>query len=388
MPHVTIDEGPDAGDAIPAVETSVTAFAGRTPLGPPDEPGCVTSLLEFERTFGAETPACPMTGAVRAYFENGGGAAVILKLVNRAGPDAPLDLAAFEGDGRTTGLHALRRDGFNLLCIPPDAPDTDTAGPVWAVALRICTACRAVLVIDAPIPPAGREGTPVAGLVRGVASLRAALGSATLHDAAVYFPRTIGGAPKNRPEAPCGAVAGVIARTDRARGVWKAPAGPVATIAGVQGLSVAVTERDAAQLGALGVNCLRSLPGPGPVVWGARTLAGPEAAGEFKYLSVRRLALFIETSIDCGTVWAERLPNTEPAWFRLRASVATFMSGLYRDGAFAGATPSAAFFVRCGRDTTTQADIAAGVLDIDVGFAPLKPAEFVIVRIRRRMLAP
>ncbi len=387
MPYVTIDEGPDAGDAIAPAETSVTAFAGRTALGPPDEPGPVTSLLEFERTFGAETAALPMTGAVRAYFENGGQAAVILKLVNRSRPDTALDLAAFEGDGRSTGLHALRRDGFNLLCIPPDAPDADTGLPVWAAALRICAACRAVLVIDAPVPAAARQDTAITGVIGAVESLRAALGDAPLHDAAVYFPRTIGRAPGSRPEAPGGAVAGVIARTDRARGVWKAPAGTVATIAGVEGLSVAVTDRDASRLGVLGVNCLRSLPGSGPVVWGARTLAA-DSAGEFKYLSVRRLALFIETSIDRGTLWAELQPNAEPTWFQLRASIATFMSALYRGGAFAGATPSTAFFVRCGRDTTTQADIAAGILDIEVGFAPLRPAEFVIVRIRRQMLAP
>ena len=387
MPHVRIDEGPGDGDAIPPAETSMTAFAGRAPLGPPNEPVVVLSLGDFERVFGGLSPACPMTGAVRAYFENGGRTAVVLRLVNGAGVDgAWLDVADFEGDGRTTGLHALRRVGFNLLCIPPEGQDADTALAVWAAALRICTDCRAVLLIDAPIPRPGRQEAEVAAAISAVESLRLALGAAPLHDAALYFPRVIRGAPGRQLEAPCGAVAGVIARTDVTRGVWKAPAGPAATIAGVQGLAIAVTERDASRLAVLGVNCLRSFPGSGPVVWGARTLGVADPGSQFKYLSVRRLALFIETSVDRGTEWAEREPNAEPVWFQLRASIATFMSGLHRAGAFAGATPAAAFFVKCGRDTTTGADIDAGVLNIEVGFAPLRPAEFVIVRIRRQLI--
>ena len=389
MPDMTMDKGPGDGDAIPRVPTSIAAFAGRTPQGRPGVPVPVTSLVDFKRHFGAISPEYPLTLAVRACFENGGNSAVILKLINEDGrADDRLDPATFAGDGVSTGLHALRRAEFNLLSIPPDAPDTDTRPGVWATAAGVCTECRAVLLIDAPARLAGRPDAGVAMIVSGIDALRAALDGTHLYDAAVYSPRLLRRTTDTWPEAPCGAVAGVIARADRLRGVWQAPGGIEAAIAGIQGLSVTLNDRDLAQLGALGINCLRWLPGTGPVLWGARTLADPRARHEFTYLSVRRLALLIETSVDRGTAWAALEPNAEPAWARIRASVEAFMFGLYHDGAFAGSTPATAYDVKCGRDTTTQADIDAGIVNIDIGFAPLKPAEFVIVHLRRMMMAP
>jgi hypothetical protein len=172
---------------------------------------------------------------------------------------------------------------------------------------------------------------------------------------------------------------------DRKRGVWKAPAGTEAAIFGVQGPSVTLSDSEAAQLNAVGINSLRSSHGSGTIIWGARTLVTTESGDEFKYLPVRRLALFIESSIDRGTAWAVFEPNAEPVWTELRASINAFMLRLYRDGALAGTTPAAAFFVRCGRETTTQADLDSGILNIEIGFAPLKPAEFVILRIQRTL---
>src|SRR6476659_4522334 len=183
---------------------------------------------------------------------------------------------------------------------------------------------------------------------------------------------------------PAGAVAGVMARTDGTRGVWKAPAGQDATLAGVQALDVKIDDGQNGQLNPLGVNCLRTFPGVGPVVWGARTLAGNDRlADQWKYVPVRRTALFIEESLFRGTQWVVFEPNDEPLWAQIRLNVGAFMQDLFRKGAFQGKTPREAYLVKCDAETTTQIDINNGVVNILVGFAPLKPAEFVIVQIQQ-----
>ena len=153
---------------------------------------------------------------------------------------------------------------------------------------------------------------------------------------------------------------------------------------GVPELSVGLTDAEIGLLNPLGVNCLRAMPGAGRVVWGARTLQGADRlANEWKYLPVRRTALFIEESLFRGTQWVVFEPNDEPLWAQIRLSVGTFMDNLFRQGAFQGTTPREAYFVKCDRETTTQADIDLGIVNIHVGFAPLKPAEFVILTIQQ-----
>jgi phage tail sheath protein FI len=177
-------------------------------------------------------------------------------------------------------------------------------------------------------------------------------------------------------------VAGVIARTDGTRGVWKAPAGLDASLEGVAGLAVPLTDRENGDLNPAAVNCLRTFPDAGRVVWGARTLRGSDRLGsEWKYLPVRRMALYIEESLQRGTQWAVFEGNDETLWSQLRLNVNSFMSGLFRQGAFQGTSPREAYFVKCDRETTTQDDINRGVVNLHVGFAPLKPAEFVVIRI-------
>jgi len=184
--------------------------------------------------------------------------------------------------------------------------------------------------------------------------------------------------------APCGAVAGIFARTDAQRGVWKAPAGQDATVVGAPSFSVPLTDADIGQLNPLAVNCLRVLPAAGRVVWGARTLQGNDRlASEWKYIPVRRTALFLEESLYRGTQWVVFEPNDEPLWAQIRLNVGAFMNGLFRQGAFAGTTPREAYFVKCDKETTTQDDVNLGVVNIAVGFAPLKPAEFVVIRIQQ-----
>jgi Bacteriophage tail sheath protein len=179
-------------------------------------------------------------------------------------------------------------------------------------------------------------------------------------------------------------VAGVFARTDGERGVWKAPAGIDASLRGVQGLSYALTDLENGTLNPHGINCLRSFPVYGRVVWGARTLEGDDArASEWKYVPVRRVALFIEESLFRGTKWVVFEPNDEPLWSQIRLNIGAFMQNLFRQGAFQGKTARDAYFVKCDRETTTQNDINLGIVNIVVGFAPLKPAEFVVIKIQQ-----
>jgi phage tail sheath protein FI len=179
-------------------------------------------------------------------------------------------------------------------------------------------------------------------------------------------------------------VAGIFARTDANRGVWKAPAGQDATLTGVVQLSVPLTDPENGELNPLGVNCLRSFAVIGPVVWGSRTLKGADQlASEWKYIPVRRTALFLEESLYRGTKWVVFEPNDAPLWAQIRLNVGAFMQNLFRQGAFQGTTAKEAYFVKCDSETTTQNDIDQGIVNIVVGFAPLKPAEFVVIQIQQ-----
>jgi phage tail sheath protein FI len=191
---------------------------------------------------------------------------------------------------------------------------------------------------------------------------------------------------ENRTEefAPCGAIAGIFARTDSQRGIWKAPAGIEASVVGVRELSYKMTDGENGQLNPLGVNCVRNFPVYGNVLWGARTLAGADQlASEWKYVPVRRLALYLEESLYRGTQWVVFEPNDEPLWSQIRLNIGSFMNNLFKQGAFQGKTPKEAYFVKCDSETTTQYDIDRGIVNIVIGFAPLKPAEFVILKFQQ-----
>ena len=238
-----------------------------------------------------------------------------------------------------------------------------------------------MLLVDAP-----RPWNTVANAVNGIGSFP--LSGSDSRNAALFFPRLRQPDPRQGglvdDFAPCGAVAGVFARTDTQRGVWKAPAGLDASLSGVPELSVSLTHTENGQLNPLGVNCLRALGLAGRVVWGSRTLRGADQlADEWKYIPVRRTALFIEESLYRGTQWIVFEPNDEPLWAQIRLNVGAFMHNLFRQGAFQGTTPKDAYFVKCDKETTTQNDINLGIVNIIVGFAPLKPAEFVIIKLQQ-----
>ena len=294
-----------------------------------------------------------------------------------------------------TGMYALAgADLFNLLVIPPLARDTSTLpstyavvpADVWQAAMAMCVERRAMLIVD----PDPAWASPVASALTNARNGRTALGLSGpgARNAALYFPalRMIDPLRDSRVDTfmPSGVIAGIMARTDVARGVWKAPAGLDASLNGVQDLQLNLNDLQNGQLNPLGINCLRSMGVNGRVVWGARTLRGADAsADEYKYVPVRRLALFLEESLYRGTQWAVFEPNDEPLWAQVRLNIGAFMQGLFRQGAFQGASARDAYFVKCDSQTTTQADINLGVLNVIVGFAPLKPAEFVVIKIQQ-----
>lgn len=301
---------------------------------------------------------------------------------------AGLTATEYKGSQKNkTGLYALdKADLFNLLCIPPDKREGDTDNGVYSDAMSYCAKRRAILIVDSP---AGWEANKETAAAKAKEKLNdLGLTGPFARNAALYFPRVTQSDPQREGQldtfVPCGIVAGIMARTDVTRGVWKAPAGLDAALTGVQGLSVNLTDDENGMLNPLGINCLRSFPVSGRVVWGARTLRGADQlADEWKYVPVRRLALYIEESLYRGLKWVVFEPNDEPLWAQIRLNVGAFMHNLFRQGAFQGMSPRDAYFVKCDKETTTQNDINLGIVNIHVGFAPLKPAEFVILKLQQ-----
>jgi phage tail sheath protein FI len=312
-----------------------------------------------------------------AHYSPGSGAVTLAQSGVVAGSNGTAPTPAeFRGSpAAKRGLYALEDvDLFNILCLP----DVDDVG-VLSEAIAYCVRRRAFIIIDLP-------GT-VDTLPEAQAWLTA---NANLRsrNAAAYFPRIRAQDPLLnsivRTFPPSGAVAGIYARTDAERGVWKAPAGTSATVVGAVGLAVLLTDPENGVLNPLGLNVLRTFPVYGTVSWGARTLRGADQlADEYKYIPVRRLALFLEESLYRGTQWAVFEPNDEPLWAQIRLNLGAFMHTLFAQGAFQGRTPREAYFVKCDKETTTQNDIDLGRVNIVVGFAPLKPAEFVIIQIQQ-----
>ena len=295
-------------------------------------------------------------------------------------------LGGQNGELGKTGIYALyNTDLFNLLCIPPATRGGDTDISVLNAALELCVDRRAMLIVDPPFfwgsgtQPANTALTNLSGL---------SLYGDIARNAALYFPLVLEPDPllKNQLDTfvPCGLIAGAMALTDTNRGVWKSPAGIDVALNGVQKLQAKLTDAENGQLNPVGINCLRTFPLYGNVVWGARTMRGADQEeDDYKYVAVRRMALFLEESLYRGTKWVVFEPNDTPLWGQIRLSIGAFMQNLFRQGAFQGSKPSDAYLVKCDSETTTQDDINNGIVNILVGFAPLKPAEFVILQIQQ-----
>jgi phage tail sheath protein FI len=268
-----------------------------------------------------------------------------------------------------------RIDLFNLLCVPGETKDTTIQE-----LQDFCRNRRAFLIADCARENDFGDVQNGPGNITGDDAINAAF----------YFPWVL--APdklqENRPREfpPCGFIAGIYARTDATRGVWKAPAGTEASLTGVIGVKPEknLTDSENGVLNPQAVNCIRTFPVYGTIVWGARTLQGNDERGsEWKYIPVRRTALYIEESLYRALKWVVFEPNDEPLWAQIRLNVGAFMHNLFRQGAFQGMTPKDAYFVKCDKETTTQNDVNLGIVNIHVGFAPLKPAEFVIIKLQQ-----
>lgn len=279
------------------------------------------------------------------------------------------------------GLALLDRIGdFNMLCIPQTEELSDThAVKVMQAAIALVAKHRAMYFLDVPQRDAPRQ------TVRTLTTWFNYQSGIHHPNVAMYVPRVQ--FPQSPKKAPLltipasGAMAGVLARTDQQQGVWKSPAGTEALLHGVQGIEQTLTQPEMGELTNFGINPIRQTSPSQFVAWGARTLA---LTREWQYLSVRRLALFLESSIQQGLGWVVVEPNDEPLWAHIRQTLEVFLQSLFRQGAFQGQKSQEAYFVKCGSDTISSSDQTAGIVNIMIGFAPLKPAEFIILNIQQK----
>ncbi len=304
------------------------------------------------------------------------------------GSDAPLDGVGSELGYSEVFTAFLKIRDINILCLPDHPWDSLGDQVIVQAAIAHAETTKSRMVIVDPPSGGGSELTQEADVT--------GLSLPTQTYGVLYYPwvkvanpffdeERNPGVPVTLRVPPCGYAAGMWSKIDGRRGVWKAPAGVETGLLGLAGLEHTVEDAEQDFLNPLGVNALRTLPGYGRVIWGSRTLS-TKADPEWRYVPVRRTAIFIGESIYNGIQWAVFEPNSHQLWSSLRSNVGSFMDGLFRSGAFQGEKASAAYFVRCGLgDTMTQGDIDRGQVIVIVGFAPLKPAEFVIVRIQQKV---
>ncbi|WP_299518826.1 phage tail sheath subtilisin-like domain-containing protein [uncultured Serinicoccus sp.] len=338
---------------VEALPTAVTGFVGAAGEGPVDSPVTVRSAAAYHAVFGPSLDAGrPLGHAVDLFFAGGGTQAVV---VRAAGP-APEQLVPTEGPG---GLHALDHSGITVLVVP--GLTTDHPEQV-RVALARCAAYRAVLLLD--LPP-GPWTSDVGRRLDEVDEHR--------ERAAAYHPWVV---VDGLAVPPSGAVAGVVARTDAQRGVWKAPAG--VELRGIDGFTEALDRTRTDELTDAGVSALREFPGRGRLVWGARTLAGAQTGDPAaRYLSVRRLTDHVLASLTAGLAVVADRPSDAALWADVRRRTEQFLHALWLQGAFAGSKVDEAYGARCGPgQTMTEVDVRAGRVVLSFWMAPLRPAEF------------
>jgi len=384
--NLTVADHAQRVDRVLAARSNLLRWRGAFPGSAPAVAAGKDPVSTAEDTLEAARRAIPF---VQGTFDTAKAAldAALAALGGNDGVD--LTIANFfptNAQVNKKGLYALEQaDLFNLLVIPPlDA--NGVPAQLVGIAATYCEQRRAFFVVDPPAAWVGPTAAPQT-VVTGMATSPDPLGTRS-KNAAVFWPRLIQPNPFKGDllEAfpPSGAVAGVMARTDAERGVWKAPAGLDAVLNNVPDLEYRMSDPENGLLNPLGVNALRIKSPVGRVVYGARTLQGDDRLGaEYKYIPVRRLALYIEESAYRGTQWAVFEPNDEPLWAQIRLNLGSFMHGLFRRGAFQGKTPSEAYYVKCDAETTTQNDINLGIVNVVIGFMPLKPAEFVVISLKQ-----
>ena len=396
-----VTTGAEIAAALQSAVRALTPLRGSTPAG---------TFTSFTATFSGGlyvlTSGTPgKRSAVQVSNDPSGNAATLLKL------------GITNGGSETTGAAVLRPAngtyllgdgavGGTTLSVTLGDDGTTPQDPDYIAAFALLDAVRDVNIIG--VPGIGSKAVVESGagycqnrmdcffigdmsaIIDSKEAAQTFVNSLAVKSSygAVYFPwltmlDPTGAAPDPIPVPPSGFVAGLYARTDSRRGVWKAPAGTEANVIGAVGLTRQLTDAEQDTLNPIGVNALRFFPSSGIVVWGARTLA-TRADPEYRYIPIRRLAIFLEQSIYNGIQWAVFEPNDEDLWASLRLNIGAFMMTLFRQGAFQGSTPAQAFFVKCDAQTNPQDQINAGIVTVLVGFAPLRPAEFVVIRISQK----
>ena len=375
-PGVYIEEVPTNIHPIERVPTSTAAFVDLFKQGPINKAVKIVSFADFERMFGGLDACSEASYAIRQFYLNGGRAAWVVRVEDAGAEKLTGDAAAQTG---MYALEGLAPDKFNILCLPAAANlDQQSFAVVVSAAEKFCRHKRAFLIVDPPSTIKTKD--QMVDWMQTNDALRH-------RNASIYFPQLEipdplnGNTPRN--VGASGTLAGVYARIDEKRGVWKAPAGSEAGLRGAT-ISAQLTNSENGELNQLGINALRSFPQIGNVAWGARTLAGSnQEASEWKYVPVRRLALYIKESLYRGSQWVNFEPNDDLLWAQIRSSFGAFMNNLFRQGAFQGMKAGEAFFIKCDETTTTLDDIESGIVNVIVGLAPLRPAEFVLIRIQQ-----
>jgi len=361
-------EAPSGTHPITGAPTGIAAFVGWAAQGPTDSAILLRSWLEFEQQFGGFDPRFYLGYAVSHFFANGGQQAYVVRLASDGGSTPAASAAVM------TGVHLLDAVPiFNLLAVPGEAD------PGLIAELQVyCAGRKAFLIADSAVD------STFATLQNGPDRR---MTGANAINSAFYFPWLNAlDAQQNltRPFPPSGFVAGIYAATDAARGVWQAPAGITAPVTGALDPVLKLTDADSAILNPRAVNCIRLFPQFGNVIWGVRTLAGSDqAASDWTYVPVRRLALYIETSVHDGTKWATFEPNDAQLWSELNHSIGAFMQALFAQGAFKGQSAAETYFVQCDAQNNPPSGVDQGIVNIAIGFAPVRPAEFIIIQIQQ-----
>jgi phage tail sheath protein FI len=351
-PGIYIEEISLSAKSIEGVDTSTTAFLGETKKGP-DTPTMVTSWREFESIFGSYfgiDKFLPYT--VEGFFENDGQRCFVCRVT--------------EGD---YGAALTKLEAVEPVSIVYSPNALAVAGLADAL-IEHCEKMKRFCIFDS------LKGQAPSGVSKPRSTSFAAL----------YYPWIYVNPTRTSMDClvpPGGHVAGIYARTDNSVGVHKAPANQV--VKGAVSLELEVTQAQQEKLNPQGINCIRSFTGRGILVWGARTLSED---AEFKYVNVRRLMLFLEHSIQQGTTWVVFEPNCEATWAKVSLQVENFLVDCWRKGILRGTTPQEAYFVHCNHATTTQKDIKEGRLNILVGAATIKPAEYLILHITHARTQP
>ena len=374
-PSVHVQQIPCNAQPLTGAPTSVAAFIGRTSTGPVDKAVRVRRWSEFTNTFGGALPGRELSVSIRLFFENGGTECQVV----RVGGDEPIAADILGSKSARTGMYALDAvSDVNILILPSDT-EIDLSG-AWAPASQYCARRGAFLLID---PPAGWTRAGRAEAAHNPYLVDELRRGADQDHCAAFYPRLmVSDEGEARAVGPSGAVAGLMARTDAEKGVWASMAGLGADLRSVDRLEVELDEREVNNLTVQGVNPLLRKNGK-CVSWGNLTFRSLfEPPTGLRYIPVARTKMFLEGSVRRGTQWTVFELNDEVLWAKVRTHVTEFMLRLWRFNAFVGDAPSQSFYVKCDAETTAIEDRARGVLNLQVGFAPLRPAEFLVIRVR------